>query len=84
MLSKFSNLVALASGASWDYSTNGANWPDINSDCALTNQSPINLISPGSEGFKDKYKTYGSDEDSINKAYSNQIDGTITMNGHTA
>jgi carbonic anhydrase len=81
MFSKISSMIALASGASWDYSTNGADWPSINSDCALTNQSPINLISPGTEDFK--YEIYGSDEDSIEKGYSNQIDGTMFFNGHT-
>jgi hypothetical protein len=69
MLSKLSSFIAVTSGASWDYSTNGADWPSINSDCALTNQSPINLISADSENFK--YKTYRADEDSIEKAYSN-------------
>ena len=81
MFSKLSSIIALVQGASWDYSTNGADWPSINSDCALTNQSPINLISPDNKDFK--YKVYGSDEDSITKAYSNQIDGTMFFNGHT-
>ena len=33
----------------WDYSQNGADWPDKFPDCGLPQQSPVNLLTAISE-----------------------------------
>ena len=53
MLSKITSFIVAtqAEAVSYDYASNGADWVSISSDCGLTNQSPINLVSYGSEDF---------------------------------
>jgi hypothetical protein len=63
MLSKLTNFVVAAQALSYDYATNGADWIGVSADCGLTNQSPINLVSYGSDNFE--YKTYKSKDDMI-------------------
>ena len=59
-------MVNVARGASWNYQTNGADWPDFSPDCGNSNQSPINLISYNEETEKDfPYKIYKSKDDEI-------------------
>ena len=74
-------LLASANAASWDYSTNGADWPSIDAACGGSNQSPINLISEGSEGFN--YEVIGKD-DIVDKSYANQKNVAVNWNGHTS
>ena len=88
MISKLALLVCSTyaeGGATWNYKTNGADWKDVvidgkTNECALPNQSPINLISKGSDDFK--YKIYDKDDDMFTKVYSNQA-GNPKWNGHT-
>jgi hypothetical protein len=51
---------ALAGGGGFNYIKNGADWPQNYLDCSGTNQSPINLLSPGS---KDAFPLINSTED---------------------
>ena len=74
--------------AAWDYSTNGADWADIEGyeACGNKNQSPIDLKTDGGyttyEGNEDRVKSEGH---YINaKTYSNQYDATVNFNGHTS
>lgn len=60
--------TASAAGGSYDYQTNGADWPDAYPECALTNQSPIDL-SKSVEG----YTNYKATADNFNKLYTNQV-----------
>ena len=62
MISKFSLLATSASAASWNYATNGADWPNDFSACGLTNQSPIDLVSYDPEK-EFPYKKYPSTDD---------------------
>jgi carbonic anhydrase len=67
-----------ASGVEFDYTTNGADWPEAYPDCALTNQSPIDLISaPGA------YETYAASEDQFTKTYTNQENVAVAWVGDT-
>ena len=68
-----------ASGVEFDYTTNGADWPDSYPDCALTNQSPIDLISAAGT-----YETYASTEDMFTKTYSNQENVAVAWVGDTS
>jgi hypothetical protein len=36
----------------WDYQVNGLDWPDLFPECALPNQSPIDLPTEGLPIFK--------------------------------
>ena len=57
---------ASAAGGSYNYITNGADWPSDSPDCGLTNQSPIDLKTE--EGA---YPTYYFTDDKFNKIYTN-------------
>ena len=48
----------------YDYKTNGNDWPSISSDCAKENQSPIDL--------RTDWDVVNADEDSFNKLYTDQ------------
>lgn len=67
-----------AAGA-WDYKQHGADWPEA-CTVGVTNQSPINLISPSSADFNYPLIEGVKDE----KNYLNQKDLTVTFNGHTS
>jgi hypothetical protein len=68
-----------ASGGDYDYTTNGADWPESYPDCALTNQSPIDLTSaPGT------YETYAASEDQFTKTYANQENVGVAWVGDTS
>ena len=87
MISKLSLLVASVSSASYDYATNGADWPSLSvpdNQCGSTNQSPIDLISYNPDKKEDfPYKRYPATDDQYRKSYSNQFASALTFNGHT-
>jgi hypothetical protein len=59
-------VVNAAGDATYNYETNGADWPDFSPDCGNSNQSPINLISYSDDKDKDfPYKVYKSKDDEI-------------------
>ena len=63
----------------WDYLQHGADWGTGCTD-GQTNQTPINLVSPGKEGFD-----YPLIEGVIDKRdYYNQKDVKVEWNGHTS
>ena len=59
---------AAGGGLSYNYVTNGADWPSISPECGLTNQSPIDLKTA-----EDAYPTYSFTDDDFNKIYTNQV-----------
>ena len=62
----------------WDYKTNGADWPSIDAACKATNQSPIDLKTDWDHVEEDKF-------DDFNKVYTNQRSNIdIVWNGHTS
>lgn len=76
-----------AAGMTFDYKdnnskgANGGNWPDltatgVTNNCAGTNQSPINLISPGKLGFKD-YTEVTFDKDNLKLTYEDVASTTV-------
>merc|ERR1712166_791228 len=67
-----------ASGGDFDYLSNGADWPEAYPDCALTNQSPIDLKSA-----PDAYPVNAATEDMFTKMYSNQADVEVKWVGDT-
>lgn len=71
-------LVNASGDEVFDYLQNGADWPDDFPDCALTNQSPINLKSA-----YDAYTRYDKSEDLYTKIYANQKDEEIYWEGKT-
>lgn len=77
--------VAYGAEAAYNYKTNGADWPDLTMDGNMcgdpSNQSPINLVSEGSDDFS--YKVYDAEKDAFTKSYSNQADRNPVFNGHT-
>ena len=84
MLSKLSLLAATTYAADWNYATNGADWVNVNADCGLSNQSPIDLISYNPEKKDDfPYKKYDATDDMYTKSYSNQMGSIFTMTGYT-
>jgi len=60
-----------AGDGSYNYITNGADWPSNSPDCGLTNQSPIDLKTE--EGA---YPTHSYVDDDFNKIYTNQVQGS--------
>lgn len=80
-MQKLFGLLAAAHAADWDYSQNGADWPNIAGyeACAATNQSPIDLKTDTSG-----YKKFKASDDDITKIYSNQKASTVNWNGHTS
>lgn len=53
----------------WNYDEHGADWVNIYPDCALPQQSPINLIDPVTEYGK-SYEIHPSEDDSTVKKYN--------------
>ena len=84
MKSLFFRISIVASEATWDYSQNGKDWPNIEGfeGCGLPNQSPINLNSMNSPEFE--YTVIRAKDDDFIKSYSNQFDTQVNFNGHTS
>ena len=62
----FSGINA-AGGGPFDYKTNGSDWPAAYPACGGKNQSPINLSTSPTAG----YRMYDAAEDNFIKNYSN-------------
>ena len=62
-LALFLNKVSTA-GVDFTYATNGADWPAAFPDCALPNQSPIDLSSA-----PNAYPRYSAADDQFTKIY---------------
>lgn len=71
-------LISYAAAQDYDYISNGSDWPSIFPDCALSNQSPINLNSKTGS-----YQQYDQLEDLYTKSYQNQRDETVLWEGKT-
>ena len=74
--------VGVTSAASWDYKTNGKDWPQFDStdnECGTgTNQSPIDLRTSG-------WPLKHSNFDNFNKMYTDQeVEVEVKWNGHTS
>jgi len=74
--------LPFVASADWDYSQNGADWPDGFLNCGSINQSPINLVTPDSEEFD--YEIYKARDDAYTKSYANPVDANVNFNGHTS
>ena len=70
--------IATAAGGSYNYKTNGADWPIDSPDCALTNQSPIDIKSASGS-----YPEYAAADDTFTKAYDNQASVEVKWVGDT-
>ena len=71
---------AADSHSSWDYATNGADWPSwtgADNECGGANQSPIDL--------RNDWKVVHPDTDDFQKMYTDQTgDIEVKWNGHTS
>jgi carbonic anhydrase len=66
--------------ATWDYKQNGRDWAgDLKTDCAGTNQSPINLISRNTPFAPPNLNGEGD----MSWDYRDQKDMKAVWNGHT-
>ena len=78
-------LGSTANAASWNYKTNGKDWPDFKAtapavnECGTgSNQSPIDLKTTG-------WPLKNSNFDNFNKIYTDQdVEVEIVWNGHTS
>jgi len=83
-------LIALGllscNAASYDNRDNGETWGDISEDCKATvsNQSPIDLVSPKEVMRLQSYPIIGSEVDKMMKDYNNVKGMSIGWNGHTS
>jgi carbonic anhydrase len=81
-------LAQMAVGASaFDYSQNGKDWPTLTipetvNNCGGLNQSPINLVSKGKEGFD--YQVFDHSKDMTTKSYHNKHEVHVKWNGVTS
>jgi carbonic anhydrase len=68
LISTLALFTSSANAASWDYKTNGADWPNLTgvdgNNCGGTNQSPIDLKTDG-------WPTYDAKDDNFQKMYTN-------------
>lgn len=69
---------ANAGGNQWDYSSNGADWPEKYPDCARPQQSPINLLTPFSE-YGQAYDIYDAAVDNLVFSYFDLIKPQINL-----
>ena len=73
-------LVSQTAAADWNYLQNGADWGEGCTDFGITNQTPINMITPGQPGFG-RYPVISSRDE---QNYFNQYNREVNMNGHTS
>lgn len=75
-------LAGVTNGAAtWNYKTNGADWPSLDipdNECGGSNQSPIDL--------KNDWKVVHPKTDNFQRMYTDQTGGDIEVkwNGHTS
>ena len=66
--------------AGWNYLENGADWDGDCDGDTNTNQTPINLVTPGHDDFDYPLIKDVKDE----RHYNDQLNVEITWNGHTS
>jgi carbonic anhydrase len=75
-----------ASAYTYDYATNGYNWPELEGDdneCGGKAQSPIDLSYKNRDwDFFGKQHAWSTDE--MTREYTNPIDAIVNWNGHTS
>ena len=74
-------LNTTVNAAGWNYLKHGSDWaPGKCTGEGVTNQTPIDLITPGKEGFK--YPLVSGVKDT--RSYKNYRERTVSWNGHTS
>ena len=73
-------MTTTVNAAGWNYLKNGADWDPGKCTGDVTNQTPIDLITPGKAGFK--YPLIKGVKDT--RSYKNYKDRTVAWNGHTS
>ena len=74
------SLATIVQAGEWNYLQHGADWGEGCVGDDLTNQTPINLVSPGHADF-----AYPLIEGVVDtRAYTNYRDRKVKWNGHTS